>query len=57
MHVGDIGAGNITKLCNQIIVAINISAVGEALLLAQKGGVSPKWFTKPYGEDWQEVLY
>ena len=40
--VGDIGAGNITKLCNQIIVAINISAVGEALVLAQKAGVSPE---------------
>lgn len=42
VHVGDIGAGNITKLCNQIIVAINISAVGEALVLAQKAGVSPE---------------
>ena len=42
VHVGEIGAGNITKLCNQIIVAINISAVGEALILAQKAGVSPE---------------
>jgi len=41
VHVGDIGAGNITKLCNQIIVAINISAMSEALILAQKAGVSP----------------
>ena len=42
VHVGEIGAGNITKLCNQIIVAINISAVSEALILAQKAGVSPE---------------
>ena len=42
VRVGDIGAGNITKLCNQIIVAINISAVSEALILAQKAGVSPE---------------
>jgi 2-hydroxy-3-oxopropionate reductase len=41
VRVGDIGAGNIAKLCNQIIVALNISAVSEALILAQKAGVSP----------------
>ena len=41
VHVGDIGSGNVAKLCNQIIVAINIAAMSEALLLAQKAGVSP----------------
>jgi 2-hydroxy-3-oxopropionate reductase len=41
VRVGEIGAGNIAKLCNQIIVALNISAVAEALILAQKAGVSP----------------
>jgi 2-hydroxy-3-oxopropionate reductase len=41
VRVGEIGAGNIAKLCNQIIVALNISAVSEALILAQKAGVSP----------------
>ncbi len=40
--VGDLGAGNITKLANQIIVAINIAAVGEALTLAAKSGVNPQ---------------
>ena len=39
---GDIGAGNVTKLANQIIVAINIAAVSEALVLATKAGVDPK---------------
>ena len=38
---GDIGAGNVTKLANQIIVAINIAAVSEALVLASKAGVEP----------------
>jgi 2-hydroxy-3-oxopropionate reductase len=38
---GDIGAGNITKLANQIIVAINIAAMSEALVLASKAGVEP----------------
>ena len=39
--VGGVGAGQITKVCNQIIVALNIEAVGEALLLASKAGVDP----------------
>jgi 2-hydroxy-3-oxopropionate reductase len=38
---GAIGAGNITKLANQIIVAVNIAAVSEALVLATKAGVDP----------------
>jgi 2-hydroxy-3-oxopropionate reductase len=38
---GAIGAGNVTKLANQIIVAVNIAAVSEALVLATKAGVDP----------------
>jgi 2-hydroxy-3-oxopropionate reductase len=38
---GDYGAGNTTKLANQIIVAANIEAVGEALVLAKKAGLDP----------------
>ena len=38
---GDYGAGNTTKLANQIIVAANIEAVGEALTLARKAGLDP----------------
>jgi 2-hydroxy-3-oxopropionate reductase len=38
-HVGDIGAGNIAKLANQVVVALNIAAVAEAFLLAEKAGV------------------
>ena len=38
---GDYGAGNITKIANQIIVAANIEAVGEALVLAKKAGLDP----------------
>jgi len=40
--VGDIGSGNTCKLANQIIVALNIAAVGEAFVLAQKAGVDPE---------------
>ncbi|MDR1319114.1 MAG: 2-hydroxy-3-oxopropionate reductase [Treponema sp.] len=39
--VGDIGSGNVTKLANQIIVALNIAAVSEAFVLSTKAGVDP----------------
>ena len=39
--VGDIGAGQTTKVANQIIVALTIEAVGEALLFAAKAGADP----------------
>jgi 2-hydroxy-3-oxopropionate reductase len=38
--VGEIGSGNTTKLVNQVIVAINIAAVSEGMLLARKCGVN-----------------
>jgi len=41
VHCGDIGAGNTTKLANQIIVALNIAAVSEAFMLSTKAGVAP----------------
>ncbi|WP_121613557.1 2-hydroxy-3-oxopropionate reductase [Mesobacillus foraminis] len=40
--VGEIGAGNTTKLTNQIVVAINIAAMSEGLILASKAGVNPE---------------
>ena len=39
---GEVGAGNITKLANQIIVALNIAAMSEALVLGTKAGVDPE---------------
>lgn len=39
---GDIGAGNMTKLANQIIVALNIAGLSEAMVLAAKSGVDPE---------------
>ena len=40
--VGTIGAGGITKLVNQAIVAVNIAVISEALLLGKKAGVDPE---------------
>lgn len=42
VRCGDVGAGNTTKLANQIVVALNIAAVSEAFVLATKAGVDPE---------------
>ena len=41
MHVGNSGAGQVVKACNQIVVALVIEAVSEALVLGSKAGVDP----------------
>ena len=41
VHIGGAGAGQVTKACNQIVVALTIQAVSEALVLAAKAGVDP----------------
>jgi len=41
-HVGPVGAGQVVKACNQIVVALTIEALSEALVLGSKGGVAPE---------------
>ena len=41
VHVGEVGAGQVVKACNQIVVALSIEAVSEALVLGSKAGVDP----------------
>jgi 2-hydroxy-3-oxopropionate reductase len=41
VHVGENGAGQIVKACNQIVVALIYEAVSEALILGSKAGVDP----------------
>lgn len=41
IHVGAVGAGQVVKACNQIVVALSIEAVAEALVLGSKAGVDP----------------
>ena len=41
VHVGDVGAGQIVKACNQVVVAMNYAAVSEALVMGAKAGVDP----------------
>ena len=40
--MGEVGSGNVTKLANQVIVALNIAAMSEAMVLATKNGVDPE---------------
>lgn len=40
-HVGGVGAGQVAKAANQVIVGLNIGAVAEALALARRAGVDP----------------
>ncbi len=42
VYVGALGSGNVAKLANQVIVAVNIAAVSEALTLAVKNGADPE---------------
>jgi 2-hydroxy-3-oxopropionate reductase len=41
VHVGPTGAGQVVKACNQVVVALNIEALAEALVLGSKAGVDP----------------
>ena len=41
VHIGDAGAGQVAKVCNQLVVGATIEAVAEALVLAAKAGVDP----------------
>lgn len=42
VYVGELGSGNVAKLANQVIVAVNIAAVSEAMTLAVKNGADPE---------------
>ena len=46
VHVGGTGAGQVVKACNQIVVALTIEAVSEALVLGSKAGVDPSVILK-----------
>ena len=41
VHIGDSGAGQVAKACNQIVVAVTIEAVAEALTFARRNGADP----------------
>ncbi len=41
-HLGPLGAGQLAKACNQIVVAATLTALSEALVLARRGGLDPR---------------
>ena len=41
VHIGDNGAGQVTKACNQVLIGQTIAAIGEAYILASASGVDP----------------
>jgi 2-hydroxy-3-oxopropionate reductase len=49
VHLGDIGAGGYTKLANQIMVALQLEAMAEGLVLGAKAGVDPALMVQAIG--------
>ena len=41
-HMGDVGSGQVTKICNQMIVSCNVMVIAEMMALAQSAGVDTK---------------
>lgn len=48
-HLGELGAGSVTKLCNQIVVAGTLASLGEAFGLARAGGIDPTQLAQVLG--------
>lgn len=48
-HLGELGAGSVTKLCNQIVVAGTLASLGEAFALARASGIDPAQLAQVLG--------
>jgi 2-hydroxy-3-oxopropionate reductase len=46
VRVGDVGAGQVTKACNQVVIAATLAGIAEALVLGAKAGVDPALIRK-----------
>lgn len=53
-HMGPVGAGQATKLCNQTIVATVLAAIGEAVGLAQNSGIDAARLTEALAGGWAD---
>jgi 2-hydroxy-3-oxopropionate reductase len=54
IRVGDVGAGQTAKLCNQTIVSATILAIAEAVTLAQDGGIDPAQLPEIFAGGWAD---
>lgn len=55
-HMGAVGAGQISKLCNQTIVAATVTAISEAVALAQAGGLQANKLTDALAGGWADSV-
>ncbi|HLS51243.1 MAG TPA: NAD(P)-dependent oxidoreductase [Burkholderiaceae bacterium] len=55
-HMGDVGSGQVAKLCNQIIVASTIGAISEAVALAAQSGLNAKALTEALEGGWADSV-
>lgn len=53
-RMGDVGAGQVTKLCNQTIVATTLAAIGEAVALARANGVDAARLDEALAGGWAD---
>ena len=54
-HVGDAGAGQVAKACNQVLVAVIFGGLAEALVLGSKLGVDPARILDAVGGGWRRT--
>ncbi|CAE6718012.1 NAD(P)-dependent oxidoreductase [Paraburkholderia haematera] len=55
-HMGDVGAGQTTKLCNQTIVTATVAAIAEAVSLAQRSGIDAAKLTEGLAGGWADSV-
>ncbi|WGS51459.1 NAD(P)-dependent oxidoreductase [Paraburkholderia sp. D15] len=55
-HMGDVGAGQTTKLCNQTIVTATVAAIAEAVSLAQRSGIDAARLTEGLAGGWADSV-
>jgi 2-hydroxy-3-oxopropionate reductase len=55
-HMGDVGAGQTAKLCNQSIVTATVAAIAEAVSLAQKSGIDAARLTEALAGGWADSV-
>lgn len=55
-HMGEVGAGQTTKLCNQTIVTATLAAIAEAVSLAQRSGVDAAKLTEGLAGGWADSV-
>jgi 2-hydroxy-3-oxopropionate reductase len=55
-RMGDVGAGQTSKLCNQTIVTATLAAIAEAVSLAQRSGIDPARLTEGLAGGWADSV-